>query len=67
MRAWQWLALIVVVGAALLQKPWPTLSVAALVYAALIPLSIYSYAKVKRQRAAAASRAPAQEPAAPSL
>lgn len=60
------LALIVVVGAALLQKPWPTLSVAALLYALLIPLSIYSYAKVKRQRAAA-SRAPAQDPAAPSL
>ncbi|MDB5698582.1 MAG: CDP-diacylglycerol O-phosphatidyltransferase [Alphaproteobacteria bacterium] len=61
------LALIVVVGAALLQKPWPTLSVAALLYAALIPLSIYSYAKVKRQRAAAASRAPTPDPAAPSL
>jgi CDP-diacylglycerol--serine O-phosphatidyltransferase len=61
------LALIVVVGAALLQKPWPTLSVAALLYAALIPLSIYSYAKVKRQRAAAASRAPVQDPAAPLL
>jgi CDP-diacylglycerol--serine O-phosphatidyltransferase len=61
------LALIVVIGAALLQKPWPTLSVAALIYAALIPLSIYSYAKVKRQRAAAASRAPAPDPAVPSL
>jgi CDP-diacylglycerol---serine O-phosphatidyltransferase len=44
---------IALVGAALFSEPWPTLSVAALIYVLLIPFSIVSYAKVKRQRAAA--------------
>jgi CDP-diacylglycerol--serine O-phosphatidyltransferase len=60
------LVVMALLGGALLTAPWPTLSVAALLYAALIPLSIASYGRVKRQRAAAASRAPAPDGAAPS-
>ena len=41
---------------ALISAPFPTLSVAALLYAVMIPFSIVSYAKVKRQRAAEQSR-----------
>ena len=52
------LVVIALIGGALLSAPWTTLSVAAIVYAALIPFSILSYAKVKKQRAAAAQRAP---------
>lgn len=44
---------IALVGAALFSAPWPTLSVATILYAALIPVSMVAYAKVKRQRAAA--------------
>lgn len=47
---------IAIVGGALLTAPWETLSVLALLYLALIPFSILSYAKVKRQRGAAARR-----------
>jgi CDP-diacylglycerol--serine O-phosphatidyltransferase len=47
------LVVIALIGAALLTAPWPTLSVAALFYAAMIPFSIASYARIKRQRAAA--------------
>jgi CDP-diacylglycerol--serine O-phosphatidyltransferase len=47
------LLVVVLIGGALLTAPWPTLSVAALLYAATIPFSVASYAKVKRQRAAA--------------
>jgi CDP-diacylglycerol--serine O-phosphatidyltransferase len=53
------LVVIALIGAALLTAPWPTLSISALLYALTIPLSILSYGKVKRQRAAAASRAAA--------
>jgi CDP-diacylglycerol--serine O-phosphatidyltransferase len=60
------LAVIVLVGGALISAPWPTLSIAALIYAALIPFSIVSYARVKRLRAAAAQPRPlAPERAAP--
>ena len=59
------LVVIVLIGGALLTAPWPTLSIAALLYAACIPFSIWSYAKVKRQRASAAASAPsASAPAA---
>jgi CDP-diacylglycerol--serine O-phosphatidyltransferase len=44
---------IALLGAALFTAPLETLSVAALLYLAMIPFSIASYAKVKRQRAAA--------------
>ena len=47
------LLVIVLIGGALLTAPWPTLSIAALLYAACIPFSILAYGKVKRQRAAA--------------
>jgi CDP-diacylglycerol--serine O-phosphatidyltransferase len=44
------LVVIALVFAALISAPFPTLSVAALLYALMIPFSIASYAKVKRQR-----------------
>jgi CDP-diacylglycerol--serine O-phosphatidyltransferase len=46
------LVVIALVFAALISAPFPTLSVAAMLYAVMIPLSIASYAKVKRQRVA---------------
>jgi CDP-diacylglycerol---serine O-phosphatidyltransferase len=52
------LVIIALIGGALLTAPWPTLSVSAILYAALIPFSIASYAKVKRQRAAVPSPVP---------
>lgn len=58
------LLVIVLVVAALLQDPWPTLSVAAALYALLIPASIYSYGKVRR-RAAGPVRGSAAEQAVP--
>lgn len=57
------LVVIALVFAALISAPFPTLSVAALLYAAMIPFSIASYAKVKRQRSADSSR-PEPPPAA---
>lgn len=62
-RLWA-LVVIALIGGALFSAPWPTLSLASMLYAALIPASIYAYAKVKRQRAAAAPRAEAPEVAA---
>lgn len=50
------LVVIALVGGALLTAPWPTLSIAALLYAATIPFSIGSYARIKRQRAFGQSR-----------
>jgi CDP-diacylglycerol--serine O-phosphatidyltransferase len=49
------LVVIALIGGALLTAPWPTLSVAAALYALTIPFSIASYTKVRRQRAAAAA------------
>lgn len=49
---------IALVGAALVSAPWETLSVVALIYALSIPFSIASYARVKRQRAAAVAAEP---------
>jgi CDP-diacylglycerol--serine O-phosphatidyltransferase len=57
------IVVIAVVGGALLSAPWETLSVAALIYLALIPFSVASYARVRRRRAAAT--APAAAPAPP--
>lgn len=59
-RLWA-LGVIAVVGGALFSAPWPTLSLAAMLYAALIPASVYAYGKVKRSRRAAAAAAPAAE------
>ena len=60
---------IAILGGALISAPWETLSVVTLVYLATIPLSMLSYARVKRQRRAAASvppePVPASQPAGP--
>lgn len=45
------LAIIVAIGAALINAPWPTLVVICFVYLALIPFSAINYARIKRQRA----------------
>jgi CDP-diacylglycerol--serine O-phosphatidyltransferase len=46
------IVLIAIVGGALLSVPWETLSLVVIVYLALIPFSMASYARVRRQRAA---------------
>ena len=58
------IVIIALVGGALFSAPWHTLSASALLYLALIPFSIASYAKVRKQRASAASvkRADAASP-----
>lgn len=53
------LAGIAILFGALLSAPWHTLSVICAIYLALIPFSIRSYARVRRQRAAAATPASA--------
>lgn len=45
------LAGVAIFFGALLSAPWPTLSLVCLVYLALIPFGMRSYAKVKQQRA----------------
>jgi CDP-diacylglycerol--serine O-phosphatidyltransferase len=52
------IVVIALVGGALFTAPWETLSVATLLYALTIPLSVLSYARVKRQRAAGSWRKP---------
>ncbi len=47
------LVVIALIGGALLSAPWPTLSIATVLYAGMIPASILSYAKIKKQRASA--------------
>ncbi len=49
---------IALIGGAIFSAPWQTLSFVALAYLALIPFSIASYAKIRRQRVAAAASAP---------
>jgi CDP-diacylglycerol---serine O-phosphatidyltransferase len=56
------LVVIALLGAALFSAPWPTLSAFAILYVALIPFSMASYARVRRRRSAAASAAPTDEP-----
>ncbi|WP_422396616.1 CDP-alcohol phosphatidyltransferase family protein [Sphingomonas profundi] len=51
------LAVIAIIGGALIVAPWATLSVAGILYALAIPLGIRSYAKVRRLRAAARATA----------
>ena len=60
------LAIVALTGGALISAPWATLSIATLVYAALIPLGVRSYARVRRLRAASSisSRPPAETPGA---
>ena len=50
---------IALLGGALFTAPWPTLSLLVIAYLAMTPFSIASYAKVKRQRSAAAARSAA--------
>ena len=57
------IVIIALVGGALFSAPFETLSVLALVYLALIPFGIMSYAKVRKQRAEGGSRRP--EPTTP--
>jgi CDP-diacylglycerol--serine O-phosphatidyltransferase len=53
------IAILALLGGALVSAPWETLSVVALVYLASIPFSVASYARVRRRRrAASASAAP---------
>ncbi len=47
------IALIVLLGAALVSAPWHTLSILSVCYLVSIPFSIRSYAKVRRQRVTA--------------
>jgi CDP-diacylglycerol---serine O-phosphatidyltransferase len=47
------IAVLVVLVAALVSAPWPTLALLAIAYLAAIPFSVRSYRRVKRQRAAA--------------
>ena len=61
-RLWV-LAVVALVGGALFTAPWHTLSVSAALYAALIPFSIWSYAKVKRRRGVSGAPTPARSPA----
>jgi CDP-diacylglycerol--serine O-phosphatidyltransferase len=55
---------IALLGGALFIAPWHTLSLIVIVYLALTPFSIASYARVRRQRAGLAHNA---EPASPAL
>jgi CDP-diacylglycerol--serine O-phosphatidyltransferase len=48
------IVIIAILGGALFSAPFETLSLAAIVYVALIPFSVMSYARVRRQRAALA-------------
>jgi CDP-diacylglycerol--serine O-phosphatidyltransferase len=52
------LALLGLIGAAALTEPWWTLVGICVVYLALLPLGIFNYARIKRQRAAARTQAP---------
>lgn len=56
-RGWRLFALagVALLGAALLNEPWWTLLGVSVLYLALLPFSIASYAGVKRRRAAAAA------------
>lgn len=57
------IVVIALTGAALASAPWETLSAVALIYLALIPFSVWSYSKVRRQRGA---QPPADAPPAAS-
>lgn len=59
------LAGFVLLGAALITAPWHTLSAVSVIYLALLPFSIASYARVRRQRASGgAGRGPEPTPSA---
>ncbi len=56
---WRMFALagIALLGAALIVAPWSTLLAVAVLYLLMIPFALASYARVKRRRATARSRA----------
>jgi CDP-diacylglycerol---serine O-phosphatidyltransferase len=58
-REWRLFTLagVAILGAALVTAPWYTLLAVALLYLSMIPAACASYARVKRRRASAASRA----------
>lgn len=56
---------LVVLAAAVISAPWPSLTVVALVYLATIPFSIRAYRRIRRLREAAPGPSSASEPAAP--
>lgn len=58
-------AVLVVVAAALVSAPWPTLTVLALIYLATIPLAMRGYRRVRRLREAAPEPSSASEPGVP--
>src|SRR3546814_19976869 len=60
-RMWA-IVVIALVGGALFSAPWPTLSLASMLYAALIPAIVYAYVKVKRRASAQAAPAFAPSP-----
>jgi CDP-diacylglycerol--serine O-phosphatidyltransferase len=60
-RLWA-ILLVALIGGALVSAPWHTLSVIASLYVLMIPFSVLSYTRIKRQRAAAAAR---REPSQP--
>jgi CDP-diacylglycerol--serine O-phosphatidyltransferase len=57
--AWRFMALALVglIAASLIAAPWVALIIISVVYAGLIPLSVLSYAKVKRARRASVQAA----------
>ena len=57
-RSWRIFALagVALLGAALINEPWITLLLVAGLYLLMIPVSLASYARVKRRRATAAAR-----------
>ncbi|HEX8643402.1 MAG TPA: phosphatidylcholine/phosphatidylserine synthase [Allosphingosinicella sp.] len=57
------IVVIALLGGALVTAPFETLSVVAILYLAMIPVSVLSYARVRRRRAALASAGPRPWPA----
>jgi CDP-diacylglycerol---serine O-phosphatidyltransferase len=59
------LAVIALLGGALVSAPWPTLSIVVIGYLLTIPFSVRGYARVRQQRAAGpwpATKPPASDP-----
>ena len=56
------IVVIALLGGALVSVPWQTLTVCGIAYLAMIPFSVMSYARIKRQRASATPLAPATSP-----
>jgi len=59
------IAVIAIVGGALISAPWPTLSLFILAYLGAIPFSARAYARIKRQRAAVVRATPAPSASEP--